>query len=111
MPSGQPIFNRTKDPMRNRYVFPALTAAAALMLTGCVDNSAPAAADKPSASMDAAAPKNEKIAALLPAKIKSAGVLNVGMANNYPPNELRIPTAPRPAGPWTSPRRWASLSA
>ncbi|HSO90177.1 MAG TPA: ABC transporter substrate-binding protein [Arthrobacter sp.] len=33
--------------------------------------------------------KNEALAASLPEKIKAAGVLNVGMANNYPPNEFK----------------------
>ncbi|RAX44842.1 ABC transporter substrate-binding protein [Arthrobacter sp. AQ5-06] len=75
--------------MRNRYLIPALTAATALMLSGCVDNSAPAAADKASSSADTAVQKNEELAALLPEKMKSAGVLNVGMANNYPPNEFK----------------------
>jgi polar amino acid transport system substrate-binding protein len=75
--------------MRTRYIFPALAAATALMLSGCVDNSTPAAADKASSSPDAAVPKNDSIAAMLPEKIKKAGVLNVGMANNYPPNEFK----------------------
>lgn len=33
--------------------------------------------------------KNDAIAALVPEKMKSAGVLNVGMANNYAPNEFK----------------------
>ncbi|WP_344364477.1 ABC transporter substrate-binding protein [Arthrobacter humicola] len=33
--------------------------------------------------------KNDAIAASLPEKMKSSGVLNVGMANNYPPNEFK----------------------
>ncbi len=75
--------------MRTRYILPALTAATALMLSGCVDNSAPAGAGGTSSAADTAVPKNEEIAALLPEKMKSAGVLNVGMANNYPPNEFK----------------------
>ncbi|XAS66054.1 ABC transporter substrate-binding protein [Micrococcaceae bacterium Sec5.7] len=76
--------------MRARYALPALTAAAALMLTGCVDNSAPPAASGAANPADTVTvQKDEAIAALLPEKMKSAGVLNVGMANNYPPNEFK----------------------
>src|SRR6478752_6148225 len=78
--------------MRTRYVLPVLTVASALALSGCVDNSQPAATGPASASGTAAAvdvKKNDSIAASLPEKIKSAGVLNVGMANNYPPNEFK----------------------
>ncbi len=84
--------------MRAKYALPALTAVAALMLTGCVDNSATASGGSPSASADSSAvKKNDAIAASLPEKIKSAGVLNVGMANNYPPNEFKDANG-QPAG-------------
>ncbi len=77
--------------MRARYILPILPVVAALLLTGCVDNSAPAGG--PGASGAAATAtsvaKNDAIAALLPEKMKTAGVLNVGMANNYPPNEFK----------------------
>lgn len=84
--------------MRARYALPAITAAAALMLTGCVDNTAPEAAKGSTAPGESAAvAKNDSIAALLPEKMKAAGVLNVGMANNYPPNEFKD-TEGKPAG-------------
>lgn len=77
--------------MRARYALPALTAAAMLVLTGCVDNST---ADAPTGTSGGteeamAVPKNDELASQLPEKMKSAGVLNVGMANNYPPNEFK----------------------
>jgi polar amino acid transport system substrate-binding protein len=84
--------------MRARYALPAFTAAAALMLTGCVDNTAPEAAKGSSvAGEPTAVAKNDSIAALLPEKMKAAGVLNVGMANNYPPNEFKDAEG-KPAG-------------
>ncbi len=77
--------------MRTRYLVPLVTVATALSLTGCVNNSEPAATGgsnaSPSATMDSN--KNDSMAASLPEKMKSAGVLNVGMANNYPPNEFK----------------------
>ncbi|MGO4189012.1 ABC transporter substrate-binding protein [Pseudarthrobacter sp. TAF60_1] len=77
--------------MRTRYLLPVLTITTALALSGCVDNSQPAATGSASGSAGAAVDvkKNDDVAAMLPAKIKSAGVLNVGMANNYPPNEFK----------------------
>src|SRR6478609_1528572 len=54
--------------MRTRYLLPVLTLATALSLSGCVNNSEPAATNSASGT---------------------AGVLNVGMANNYPPNEFK----------------------
>jgi polar amino acid transport system substrate-binding protein len=77
--------------MRTRYLLPVLTITTAVALSGCVDNSQPAATGSASGSAGAAVDvkKNDDVAAMLPAKIKSAGVLNVGMANNYPPNEFK----------------------
>jgi polar amino acid transport system substrate-binding protein len=73
--------------MRARFIVPAFAAAAVLLLTGCVDNSTPTAttpADTASAiEADAAA------VALLPEKIKSAGVLIIGTDAAYPPNEFK----------------------
>lgn len=77
--------------MRTRYALPTIVAVAALALTGCVSNEAPANPDSSSSSGSSAVKKNDSIAALLPAKIKKAGVLEVGMANNYPPNEYKDP--------------------
>ena len=76
--------------MRTRYLLPVLTIATALALSGCVDNSEPAATGGASGTADAIdVKKNDSIAAMLPEKMKSAGVLNVGMSNNYPPNEFK----------------------
>ena len=76
--------------MRARYVIPAFAAAAVLLLTGCVDNSTPAATTSPDAAStiepDAAA------VALLPKDIASAGVLVVGTDAAYPPNEFKDPS-------------------
>ncbi|SDM71779.1 polar amino acid transport system substrate-binding protein [Cryobacterium flavum] len=72
--------------MRARYFVPAFAAAAVLLLTGCVDNSTPAATTPGAAATieaDAAA------VALLPATIKSAGVLIIGTDAAYPPNEFK----------------------
>lgn len=89
--------------MRLSYTVPALTAMAALLLTGCVDNtgSAPGApsgtAGSSASAVPAAVKKDDAIASLLPDKMRSAGVLNVGMANNYPPNEFKDPSG-QPTG-------------
>jgi len=81
--------------MRARLAMPVIPVIAAILLAGCVDNSTPAApAGGSPAGGTAAAPsttvsKNNAVAALVPEKMRSAGVLNVGMANNYPPNEFK----------------------
>lgn len=73
--------------MRARYIVPAFAAAAVLLLTGCVDNSTTTATTPTDAAStieaDAAA------VALLPDKIKSAGVLIIGTDAAYPPNEFK----------------------
>ena len=74
--------------MRARYILPAVAAAAALMLTGCVDNSAPSTGSTGSASA-AAITKDDTAAALVPAKIASSGKLVVGSDPTYAPNEFK----------------------
>ncbi len=72
--------------MRTKYVMPAIVAAAALLLTGCVDNSTgepTSGGDTPSVGVDQAA------VALLPEEIKSAGKLVIGIDPTYPPNEYK----------------------
>ncbi len=74
--------------MRTKYALPAIVAAAALLLTGCVDNSTPAApgsggGDTPAVGVDAAA------AALLPDDIKASGKLVIGIDPTYAPNEYK----------------------
>jgi polar amino acid transport system substrate-binding protein len=74
--------------MRNRLVaVPAVLAAAALMLTGCVDNSSPnPGADSGSAP---AVSVDEAAVALLPDDVKDSGKLIVGIDPTYPPNEFK----------------------
>ncbi|MEO7349198.1 MAG: transporter substrate-binding domain-containing protein, partial [Terrimesophilobacter sp.] len=73
--------------MRNKFALPAVIAVAALLLTGCVDNSTPAGpstgGDAPAVGVDSAA------AALLPDDIKKSGKLVIGMDPTYAPNEYK----------------------
>ena len=72
--------------MRIKYALPAIVAAAALVLTGCVDNSTGTPAgggDTPAVGVDAAA------VALLPEDIKSTGKLVIGIDPTYAPNEYK----------------------
>jgi polar amino acid transport system substrate-binding protein len=64
----------------------ALAAVPALLLTGCVDNSTPSSG---STSNAPAVKKNTSLADQVPASIKSAGTLTVGMDDTYPPNEYK----------------------
>ncbi len=80
--------------MRMRYGIPIIAVAAALALSGCVDNSAPAG---PSASSGPAVAKNAAAIALLPAAISTAGKLIVGVDPTYPPNESKDPNG-KPIG-------------
>lgn len=74
--------------MKIRFVLPALAAAAALALTGCVNNadsegSGGASTDTSGIQADAAA------VALLPDEVKKAGVARIGTDAEYPPNEFK----------------------
>jgi polar amino acid transport system substrate-binding protein len=73
--------------MRSRYALPAIALAAALSLTGCVNNSttpAESGSNTPgSSAVDAAA------VALLPADVKKNGKLIIGIDPNYAPNEYK----------------------
>jgi polar amino acid transport system substrate-binding protein len=73
--------------MRARYALPALAAVAALMLTGCVNNSTPATSG--SAAPTASITKDAKAAALVPADIASTGKLLIGTDPTYAPNEFK----------------------
>jgi polar amino acid transport system substrate-binding protein len=75
--------------MRARYTLPALAAVAALMLTGCVDNSAPSAGGSTGNSGASAISKDDAAAKLLPADIAKAGTVNIGTDAAYPPNEYK----------------------
>ncbi|MDH6237740.1 ABC transporter substrate-binding protein [Cryobacterium sp. CG_9.6] len=72
--------------MRARYVLPAFAAVAALLLTGCVDNSTP---DAGGATEAATIAPDSAAVALLPADIKSTGTLLIGTDAAYPPNEFK----------------------
>lgn len=84
--------------MRSKYALPALAAVsvAAMMLTGCVDNAVGNTNSTKSAQASSVT-KNDAIAASVPAKIKKAGEIKVGMADNYPPNEFKDDNG-QPAG-------------
>lgn len=82
--------------MRARFVIPALAAAAALMLTGCVDNSTPSAGGS-TAPAGSGITKDDAAAALVPADISSTGKLVIGTDAAYPPNEYKD-TAGAPIG-------------
>lgn len=73
--------------MRARYIVPAFAAAAVLLLTGCVDNTTPAAT--PPSDAGGSIQADAAAVALLPASIKSAGVLIIGTDAAYPPNEFK----------------------
>jgi polar amino acid transport system substrate-binding protein len=74
--------------MRAHYVIPALAAAAALMLTGCVDNSTPASSGSPDGSAAAIA-TDDAAAALVPAEVADRGTLLIGTEPTYAPNEFK----------------------
>ncbi|GAA3738862.1 ABC transporter substrate-binding protein [Leifsonia bigeumensis] len=72
--------------MRTKYALPAIVAAAALLLTGCVDNSTDTpgtGGDTPAVGVDEAA------VALLPDDIKASGKLVIGIDPTYAPNEYK----------------------
>lgn len=72
-----------------RLLLPAaIASAAALLFTGCVDNSTPPSA-APGGDTGASIAVDEAAVALLPEEIKSAGVLVVGTDAAYPPNEYK----------------------
>jgi polar amino acid transport system substrate-binding protein len=75
--------------MRARYALPALAAVAALMLTGCVDNSTPATGGSTGNSAGSGIAKDDAAAKLLPADIAKSGTVNIGTDAAYPPNEYK----------------------
>ncbi|MFC5928356.1 ABC transporter substrate-binding protein [Cryobacterium melibiosiphilum] len=72
--------------MRARFVLPALGAVAALLLTGCVDNSTPAPETNGAATSVTA---DDAAVALLPADVAASGELSIGTDAAYPPNEYK----------------------
>lgn len=75
--------------MRIRFAIPTLLVLAAIGLTGCVDNSTPAASDSGGAANDYGVTKDAALAASVPASIVSAGKLPVGSDLTYAPNEFK----------------------
>ena len=78
--------------MKIRYVLPAFAAAAALVLTGCVNNADTEGAGggddtKPDTASSVAV--DEAAVALLPEDVKESGVLLIGTDAEYPPNEYK----------------------
>jgi polar amino acid transport system substrate-binding protein len=75
---------------------PVLTFVAALILSGCADNTK-AVAGGSTGSPAAAVKKDGAAAALLPAKIATKGTLVIGTSPNYAPNEFKD-SAGKPVG-------------
>jgi polar amino acid transport system substrate-binding protein len=75
--------------MRARHALPALTAVAALMLTGCADNSKTDTSGSKANSSTSVVKKDAAAAALLPAKVAQSGRLVIGTSPNYAPNEFK----------------------
>lgn len=76
--------------MKIRYVLPAFAAAAALVLTGCVNNAESeggGTTDTPDTTTSIQ--PDEAAVALLPAEVKDSGVLIIGTDAEYPPNEYK----------------------
>ncbi|MET4783390.1 ABC transporter substrate-binding protein [Glaciihabitans sp. UYNi722] len=75
--------------MRARHALPALAILAVVALTGCVDNSTPAASGAPGSGTSGAVTKDKAAAALVPADISKGGKLIIGTSPNYAPNEYK----------------------
>jgi polar amino acid transport system substrate-binding protein len=74
--------------MRARYALPALAAVAALMLTGCVDNT-PADGGANGGGTTTDVNVDEAAVELLPEDIAERGTLIIGTDPTYPPNEFK----------------------
>lgn len=72
--------------MRRKFLVApvALAAAAAFVLTGCVNNEAPPSGESNGGSVSA----DEELTSLVPEDIASAGVLKIGVDASYAPNEF-----------------------
>lgn len=75
--------------MRARHALPALTAVAALMLTGCADNSKTDTSGSKANSSTSVVKKDAAAAALLSAKVAQSGKLVIATSPNYAPNEFK----------------------
>ncbi len=74
--------------MKIRYALPALVAAAALALTGCVNNAESEGAGNTGTDTSGIQPDAAAVA-LLPDELKDSGVLRIGTDAEYPPNEYK----------------------
>jgi polar amino acid transport system substrate-binding protein len=74
--------------MRARYIVPALTAVAALVLTGCVDNSTPVDSGSPDSGA-VSITTDDAAAALVPPEVADRGTLTIGTEPTYAPNEFK----------------------
>jgi len=83
--------------MRARHALPALTAVAALLLTGCADNTKAAASGSTASPSASLVKKDAAAAAMLPAKMAKAGTLIIATSPNYAPNEFKD-NAGKPVG-------------
>lgn len=75
--------------MRAKHALPALTAVAALMLTGCADNSKTDTSGSKTNSSTSVVKKDAAAAALLSAKVAQSGKLVIATSPNYAPNEFK----------------------
>lgn len=83
--------------MRAKHALPALAAVAALILTGCVDNSKSAAGGTTASPSTSDVKIDDAAAALLPDKLAKKGKLVIATSPNYAPNEFKD-TAGKPIG-------------
>lgn len=74
--------------MKIRFAIPALAAAAALALTGCVNNAEEEAGTDEGTNAAEIQP-DEAAVALLPESVRESGVLRMGTDAEYPPNEYK----------------------
>ncbi|NNC11462.1 ABC transporter substrate-binding protein [Planctomonas sp. JC2975] len=76
--------------MRIRYALPVVAVAAALLLTGCVDNSGGSGSGSTTgASNPYGVKKDDALAKTLPSDIEKAGQITVGVDATYAPNEYK----------------------
>lgn len=75
--------------MRARHALPAVAAVAALLLTGCVDNSTSTTGEAPDKSSAESVTTDQAPAALLPDTTATPGKLVFGTSPNYAPNEFK----------------------
>lgn len=71
--------------MKIRFVLPALAAATALVLTGCVNSEG----DTGDSGAGAGVGADAAAVALLPDEVKDSGILRIGTDAEYPPNEYK----------------------